>query len=96
MLFHVTAQHSWETCEGNAKDPSPMAERSRWVEGTDDVKVIGAWSCTPEHTAFAIVEATDATKLHQFFRPQGLRGKVEITPVGDHIANRKANGDWGK
>ena len=55
-----------------------------------------AWSCTPEHTAFAVVETSDATKLHQFFRPQGLKGKVEFTPVGNHIANRKANGDWGK
>ena len=55
MLFHVKAQHSWETCEGNAEDPSPMVERNRWVEGTDDVKVIGAWSCTPEHAAFAVV-----------------------------------------
>ena len=73
-----------------------MVERNRWGEGTNDIKVIGARSCTPDHTAFAVVEATDATKLPQSFRPQGLKGSVEITPVGDHIANRKANGDWGK
>ena len=43
MLFQVIASHSWETCEGNSNDPSPMSERQRWVEGNEEVKVIGAW-----------------------------------------------------
>ena len=60
------------------------------------MKVIPEHDFSHEHRAFAIVEATDATKVHQFFRPQGLKGKVEITLVGDNLAIRKANGDWGK
>ena len=43
MLFQVIATHSWETCEGNSSNPSPRAERQKWVEGNEEVRVIGAW-----------------------------------------------------
>ncbi len=46
MLFHVTAQHSWESCIGRMMAEGSVGrevgiEGERWVEGNDDVKVIG-------------------------------------------------------
>jgi len=47
MLFHVTAQHSWESCVGRMMAEGSVGrevgiEGERWVEGNDDVKVIAA------------------------------------------------------
>ena len=96
MLFHVIAKHNWETCEGNATNPSPMVERNRWVEGNDDIKVVGAWVNHPSHTVFAVVEANDYESLRTFFRPASLKGEIQVLPVGDQVASRKDAGDWGK
>ena len=43
MLFHVTTQHSWETCRGRMReglDPhsQPPSEMYRWVEGSMETK----------------------------------------------------------
>ena len=95
MLFHVIAKHNWETCEGHATNPSPMSERTRRVEGNDEIKVLGGWVNHPTHTFFAVVEASDYESLRTFFRPASLKGEVEILPVGDQIANRKDLGLWG-
>ena len=96
MLFQVIATHSWETCEGNSSNPSPMAERQRWVEGNEEVRVIGAWGNHLRHTHFAVVEANDYDAIHELLRPQGLKGTVEVLPVGDLISTRRASGNWGK
>ena len=96
MLFQVIASLSSETCEGNSENPSPMSERQRWIEGNENVKVIGAWGNHLRHTHFAVVEATDYDAIHELFRPQGLKGTVDILPVGDLISNRKTSGNWGK
>ena len=95
VLFHVAAKHSWETCGGNDTSPPPIAERTRWVEGNDDVKVLGAWVNHPTHTFFAVIEATEYHAIHNLFRPMGLKGTVDILPIGDSIASRKEQGLWG-
>ena len=48
------------------------------------------------HTLFAVVEANDYDAIHELFRPQGLKGTVEVLPVGDLITTRKDSGNWGK
>ena len=95
MLFHIAAKHSWETCGGNDTNPPPIGERTRWVEGNDDVKVLGAWVNHPTHTFFAVIEATEYHAIHNLFRPMGLKGTVDILPIGDSIASRKEQGIWG-
>ncbi len=47
MLFHVMAQHYWDTCDGAKRakgDPgvAPRVDTQRWVEGNDKVKVLSA------------------------------------------------------
>ena len=63
MIFHVTSQHTWETCEGalafKGEDVPPRSERQRWVEGNDKVKVIGAYGYQTQHRFYAILEAND-------------------------------------
>ena len=101
MLFHVPAQHSWETCRGrqrgqSSEDIFPPSEVNRWVEGNDDVKVIIAGGYNSAHRLYALVEADDYNSVIQLFRPLMWVGDVEVLPVNDMIARRKEAGDWGK
>ena len=101
MLFHVMAQHHWETCEGRLEaegNPKAVsrAERTRWVEGNDKVKVLGAWGHQSEHTLYALIESDDYMAVQQLFSPLVWRGSVQVRPVRDEIEVRTAAGDWGK
>jgi hypothetical protein len=101
MLFHVTAQHSWETCRGRQRAESsegifPPSEVSRWVEGNKDVKVISAGGYQSAHRYYALVEADDYNAVVQLFRPEMWVGDVDVLPLNDMIAIRKDAGDWGK
>ena len=103
MLFHVTTQHSWETCrgrlrEGLAPNSQPPSEMSRWVEGNDDVKVLCAWEYQSSHRCYALVEAAEYDSVVQLFNPRVRLmwvGDVDILPVNDMISRRKDSGDWG-
>ena len=61
MLFHVTAQHDHQTCEGamraRGEDVAPRNETERWLEGNDKVKVLTALGYISEHRFYAIVES---------------------------------------
>ena len=98
MLFHVTAQHSWETCVGRmrAEGATIGTEGDKWVEGNNDVKVIGAGGYQSGHRYYALVEADDYNSVVLLFNELMWRGGVEILPVNDMIARRKDAGDWGK
>ena len=101
MLFHVTAQHSWETCRGrkraeSSEDIYPPSEVSRWVEGNDDVKVLAAGGYQSAHRYYAFVEAEEYNSVVQLFLPEMYVGEVEILPMYDMITRRKDAGDWGK
>lgn len=101
MLFHVMAQHNWETCEGRLEaegNPKAVsrAERTRWVEGNDKVKVLGAWGYQTEHTLYALIESDDYLAVQQLFSQLVWRGSVQVRPVRDEIAVRTDAGDWGK
>ena len=92
MLFHVTAQHDHETCPGREEGMGGEAVRiaQKWLEGNDEVKVLGVWAHQPSHKAFAIVESSDFSEVCQMM----LIGKCEVLPVNDNIAARKNRGHW--
>ena len=101
MLFHVMAQHHWETCEGQLEaggNPKAVskAEKTRWVEGIDKVKVSGTLGYQTEHTLDALIESDDYIAVQQLFSQLVWRGSVQVRPVRDEIAVRTAAEDWGK
>ena len=71
MIFHITSQHDYESCEGiqehRGEDVPPRSERQRWVEGNDKVKVIGAYGYQTQQRYYAIVEADDYADVQALF-----------------------------
>ena len=98
MLFHVTAEHDHQTCPGRAGGPGSdeVREAQKWLEGNEEVKVVGAWGHQPSHKSFAIIEASDFAAVTALLRGQMLIGKTEVLPVNDNIATRKQRGHWGQ
>ena len=98
MLFHITAKHDHETCPGKDSGPNGPAavEFQRWMEGNDDVKVLGVYGYNVSHKIFGIVESEDMQAVTNLLRPQMFAGDVEVLPVMDSIAVRKSSGNWGK
>ena len=100
MLFHVTSQHSWETCwgtlEAKGEKSPPRSERQKWMEGNDKVKVVGAYGHQTAHRWYAIVESTEYSDVQALFREAGhmRMGELEILPITDGIALRKSFGEW--
>jgi hypothetical protein len=71
-----------------------VREAQKWLEGNDDVKVLGVWGHQPSHKSWAIIEASDFQAVATLLRSQMLIGKTEVMPVNDNIAMRKARGHW--
>ena len=97
MLFHVTAEHDHMTCPGRegGMGADAVREAQKWIEGNDDVKVLGVWAHQPSHKSWAILESDDFEAVSLLLRPQMLIGKVEVMPVNDNITMRKNRGHWG-
>ena len=92
MLFHVMAQHYWDTCDGARRakgdpDVKPRTESQRWVEGNDKVKVLSATGHQTLHRLFAVVEAGEYADVQGLFTDQKWN---------DMGAQRKDWGEWGK
>ena len=100
MLFHVTAQHDHQTCEGamraRGEDVAPRNETERWLEGNDKVKVLTALGYISEHRYYGIVESDDYSDVNLLMQGHVFRGSVEILPCLDMVERRKGNGEWGK
>ena len=101
MLFHVTAQHSWESCVGKLMAEGTVSretgiEGEKWVEGNEDVKVIAAGGYQSAHRYYAVVEADEYASVVLLFNGLMFRGDVDILPMTDMIARRKELGNWGK
>ena len=96
MLFHVTAEHDHMTCPGRegGMAADAVSEAQKWIEGNDEVKVLGVWAHQPPHKSWAIIEASDFAAVSALLRGQMLIGKTEVMPVNDNIAARKARGWW--
>ena len=97
MLFHVTTEHDHMTCP--ARDGGVESDAARqfqkWIEGNDEVKVLGVWGHQPSHMGFAIIEADDFAAVTALLRQPMLAGKTQVLPVNDNIALRKQRGQWG-
>ncbi len=98
MLFHVTNEHDHLTCPGRPDGPGPDGQREaqKWIEGNDQVKVLGVWGHQPSHKSYAIIEASDFSAVTELLRGQRNIGKSEVVPVNDNIAIRKERGHWGQ
>ena len=96
MLFHVTANHDHMTCPARAggRDSDEVRQALKWIEGNDDVKVLGVWISGPLHRVFTLLEASDFDAVSALLREQMLIGKAEVLPVSDAIAQRKPRGHW--
>ena len=96
MLFHVTAEHDHMTCPGRdgGVGSDEVRQALKWIEGNDDVKVLGQWSHQPIHKSFAIIEASDFAAVSALLRGQMLIGRTEVLSVTDGMAGRKARGHW--
>ena len=88
MLFHVTAEHDHMTCPGRDNGPGSDEARQfqKWMEGNDEVKVLGQWSHQPSHKSFAIIEASDFeasdfAAVTALLRGNMLIGKTEVLPA---------------
>ena len=98
MLFHVTNEHDHLTCPGRPGGPGPDAQREaqKWIEGNDEVKVLGVWGHQPSHKSYAIIEASNFAAVTELLRGQRNIGKSEVVPVNDNIAIRKERGHWAQ
>ena len=96
MLFHVTAEHDYMTCPGRdgGVGSDNVRQNQKWLEGNDEVKVLGQWGHQPSHKSFAIIEASYFAAVTALLRGLMLIGKTEVLPVTDGIAARKARGWW--
>ena len=98
MLFHITAKHSYETCPAiqHGLDSDETVVSQRWMQGDDNVIVLGVRCYHVSHTVYAVLEATDMQSITSLLRPQMGRGDIQVLPVNDNIAMRKEMGNWGK
>ena len=96
MLFHVTAEHDHMTCPGRDNGPGSDEVRQfqKWMEGNDEVKVLGQWSHQPSHRSFGVIEASDFVAVTALLRGNMLIRKTEVLPVNDGIAAREQRGHW--
>ena len=82
MLFHVTAEHDHMTCPGREGGigSDEVKQFQKWMEGNDEVKVLGQWSHQPSHKSFAIIEASDFAAVTALLSGNMLIGKPKFYP----------------
>jgi|TARA_B110000116_G_scaffold3140_1_gene2793 hypothetical protein len=102
MIFHVIAQHDHTTC-GRVKDgvvTKTMDDFAKsgtaWVEGSEDVTVLGVWGYPVSHRIFVVVEADTFEAVTSHFEFHLAQGPVEVLPVRDLVQSRKDAGFWGQ
>jgi len=56
MPFHITAKHSYETCPGiqHGTQSDEVRDLTAWLEGNQDVKIIGHGDTTLPHFVCSI------------------------------------------
>lgn len=86
MRFHATFVHTPENCPLSHTGERPVPD---WpaIAQEADVNLVSAVVNGPAHAMFFVVEADDAAKLNQLFRPLLGFAKGEILPVTD-LVNR--------
>jgi hypothetical protein len=79
MLFHVTVDHSPETCPLVNNTPEKLIT----AEGAEKagVKLVLALGGRAQHCAIYVVETDDINKLYDFLNPALSWAKCDIMPV---------------
>ena len=85
MIFQIIAQHDHATCGFVQHGKESMKKRGDWVEGSDKVKVLGAWGYQTSHRLFGIVESNTYEAVAEHFEYHLGRGPVEVLPVKDMV-----------
>ena len=94
MLFHIIAQHDHKTCpriqngEIVPFEETPIAANNSWVNGNENVRVVGAWAYPVEHRAFAVVDSNSFEEGAKLFQNHLPLGPVEVLPVRDMVGSR--------
>ena len=84
MLFHVTIDHSPETCPVVTNDPEHRLTPDRAAQS--GVNVLAAVSGRAQHRVYYIVETDEIDELNNFLDPALSWAKCEITPVRNNLA----------
>jgi hypothetical protein len=98
MIFHVIGEHDHTTCGRveNGVVTKGKPETLAWVEGNDDVTVLGVWGYPVSHRIFAVVEAETFEAVTELFEFHLAWGPCEVLPVRDLVQARKDSGFWGQ
>jgi hypothetical protein len=92
MKYVVTLVHTPELCLAREEF---AGEAKRWIAGMDDlaerlgVRVLGAYSCPPEHTFYVILETDDFKNVPAFF--SGIMLSNHTARVSPVISLREAS-----
>ena len=84
MLFHVTIDHSPETCPVVTNDPEHRLTPN--MAAQSGVNDLAAVSGRAQHRVYYIVETDEIDKLNNFLDPALSWAKCEITPVRNNLA----------
>ena len=91
MLFHITHQHSQETCP--AHDADRMAATfGKMMAAIDESGVVlhGFYANAPAHRVYLVAEADNVEVLNKILYPAFTIGTAEIEPVVDAAAAAQA------
>jgi len=79
MLFHVTVDHTPESCPIVTDSPEKRITR----EGAEKagVKLVSSLGGRPQHRTVYVVETDNIDKLYEFLNPALSWAKCEIMPV---------------
>ena len=83
MLFQVTTYHDHKHCptrEGGFSSEL-FQNTHKWIKGSDEVKIHGAWASPTSHTSYGVVESNEMGSMVDLFKEPMLNGNVEITPI---------------
>jgi hypothetical protein len=82
MLFMYISTHTPDYCmAGEPQVQMKVIEPVREGFQRAGVKVIGAYSCPPEHTAYYVLEAEDIVALHRALTPFIRVSTSRLVPV---------------
>lgn len=91
MLFHITHQHTEETCP--AHDADRMAETfGKMMEAIKEsgIDLRGFYANAPAHRVYMVIEADSVDVINKVLYPALKIGTAEIEPVSDAAATAKA------
>ncbi len=91
MLFHITHQHSEDTCPAHDADrmAATFGKMTAAIKETG-IEVRGFYANAPAHRVYMVVDADNIEVLNKVLYPVLTIGTAEIEPVADAVATAKA------